>query len=187
MKNLREALALALVLIFSISAVSQNIELPDAPSAKLVDVDGLLRVDNDFNPEDGNEQFLAQETVEGTTASQVNMGTLSLNLNATNATPGFHTLYAKITGGDRTRYLYAPETLKVFSSFEPPGLAIMAGAGNEPRIDVAGVPGQSVVLQSSIDFQNWLPLATNWLGSNIWSYFDTQPTADRRFYRAILQ
>jgi hypothetical protein len=144
-------------------------------------------LDDDFNPNDGNEQFLAQETVAGTTASQVNMGTLSLNLNATNATPGFHTLYAKITGGDRTRYLYAPETLKVFSSFEPPGLAITIEAGTGPRVDVAGVPGQSVVLQSSTNFQNWQPLATNWLGSNIWSYFDTQPPVDRRFYRAILQ
>jgi hypothetical protein len=43
------------------------------------------------------------------------------------------------------------------------------------------------VLQSSIDFQNWQSRATNWLGTNIWSYFDIQSAGDRRFYRAILQ
>lgn len=142
-------------------------------------------LDDDFNPYNGNEMIVQQAAVQGT--DQVGRGTVTIPFNATNATPGLHAIYASITDGSHTRYLYAPEILTVFSSLDPPSLAISGGAGVQPRIDVAGVPGQRIVLQGSIDFQTWQPLATNWLATNVWSYFDPQPPGARKFYRATLQ
>ena len=53
------------------------------------------------------------ESLPGTGASYVSHQTLTLGLTAMNAPVGNHFLYAKITGGGQTRYLYAPEILTV--------------------------------------------------------------------------
>lgn len=70
-------------------------------------------LDDDFNPLNGNSRLLGQISVPGTGAFSVNYQTLSLGLNATNAPVGNHALYAKISGGGKTRYLYSPEILTV--------------------------------------------------------------------------
>jgi len=70
-------------------------------------------LDDDFNPLNGNSRLLQQVSVPGSGASFVNFQTVTLGLNATNAPVGPHAIYAKITGGARTRYLYAPEILTV--------------------------------------------------------------------------
>ena len=75
----------------------------------------------------------------------------------------------------------------MFSSVEPPLLAVAAGDGVAPRLDVIGRAGQRVVLEDTVDFLNWSPLSTNWLTGEIWSYFDARGMSDRRFYRARLQ
>ena len=146
-----------------------------------------IYLDDDFNPYNGNERLVRQVTASGTTANQISFGTISFNLNATNAMPGVHSVYAKVTGGGRTRYLYAPELLTVVSSFQPPRLDIAPANGSQVRVDVTGIPGQRFVLQSSLDFQSWQPVLTNWLATNRWSYFDNQSPGSRRFYRAALQ
>jgi len=85
-----------------------------------------------------------------------------------------------------TRYLYAPQMLTVFSSFDPPRLAIAREPGGPFQVRVAGVAGQRFVLQSSPDFASWQSLATNWLATNGWSYLDSQAGGrDGTFYRAI--
>ena len=144
-------------------------------------------IDDDFNPHNGNERVLLEGSTPGLGTNQVRAGTVNINIDATNSRPGYHVLFAKISDGSYTRYLYAPEILTVFSSFDPPRLAILGGAGVQPRVDVTGIPGQRVVLQCSIDFQNWQPLATNWLATNVWRYSDSQPMVVRKFYRAMLQ
>ncbi|MCI0748593.1 MAG: hypothetical protein L0Y58_24555 [Verrucomicrobia subdivision 3 bacterium] len=73
-------------------------------------------LDEDFNPLNGNRRLLQQIAVPGTEASFVNNQTLNLGLNPTNAPLGNYALYAEITGGGRTRYLYAPEILSVIPS-----------------------------------------------------------------------
>jgi len=143
-------------------------------------------LDDDFNPLNGNEQLVRESTASGTTSNNVGFGTVSINVAATNSTPGVHSLYAQITAGGRSRYLYAPELLTIFSSFAPPNLAIARSLASEVRIDVMGIPGQRIVLQSTADFRNWQPLATNWLTANIWTYFDTA-SSRQRFYKAKLQ
>ncbi len=143
-----------------------------------------LYLDDDYNPYNGNERLLRQWTAAGTGTAQVDSGSFGFSIEATNATPGRHPLYARITGGGRTRYLYAPERLTVFSSFEPPRLDI-ARNGSGARVEVLGIPGQRFVFQSSANLRAWQSLSTNWLSTNSWSY--TANPAGPRFYRAFLQ
>jgi hypothetical protein len=75
----------------------------------------------------------------------------------------------------------------VFSSFQPPRLAISRDGASRVRVDVYGIPGQRVVLQSTSDFRSWQTLATNWLVTDKWSYFDTLSSAGRLFYRATVE
>ena len=146
-----------------------------------------IYLDDDYNPWNGNERLVRQLPVSGTTSNNVVFAAASINVASTNAAPGVHSLYAKIDGGGRTRYLYAPELLTVFSSLEAPRLAIARDVTSNIRVDVIGVPGQRIVLQSSIDFQSWQPLATNWLATSTWSYFTITTGTGMRFYRAELQ
>jgi hypothetical protein len=53
------------------------------------------------------------------------------------------------------------------------------------RIGVNGISGQSIVLQSSPDLRNWLPVTTNTLTSGRWTYTNNAP-ANQLFYRAVL-
>ena len=67
-----------------------------------------IYLDNDFNPLNTNQALLKQTNVPGTGAGSVGLGTFSIPLTATNASPGWHSIYAMISGGGQTRYLYVP-------------------------------------------------------------------------------
>jgi hypothetical protein len=96
------------------------------------------------------------------------------------------------------------------TAWEPPGppdypvglqsFCLMPPLGQEPRlaistitgtpwvhVDVMGLPGWTVVLQSSTNLQAWLPMATNITTNAVWIYEENVPAADSRFYRALLQ
>jgi hypothetical protein len=143
-----------------------------------------IHLDEDLNPYNGNDQVMRQIAMEGTGGNQISFGTVALNVAATNSTPGVHAVFAKISGGGRTRYLYAPEMLTVVAAAEPPRLAI-SRSGADVRADVTGAAGQRVVLEGTADFESWTALATNLLGTNVWSYVEGQ--ASHRFYRAVVQ
>jgi hypothetical protein len=87
-------------------------------------------LDDDYNPLNSNGHLLQQITVPGNGAIYVSYQTVSLVLTSANAPAGSHSLYAKIAGGGKTRYLYAPEvltiipTLEVTSSSPSSGVAI---------------------------------------------------------------
>lgn len=145
-----------------------------------------IYVDDDFNPYNANARLVRQLNLSGTGPNQVAITTPSIDINATTTTPGEHPLYARITAADgRSRYLYAPELLTVFSSFDPPSLAI-ARDTNQLRIDILGLPGQRVVLQDTTDFGTWRSLTTNWLTTPRSTFLRT-PSDPKRFYRALLQ
>jgi hypothetical protein len=146
-----------------------------------------IYLDDDYNPWNGNERLVRQLTVSGTTSNNFGFGNVSINVAATNTAPGVHSLYARITDGGHTRYLYAPELLTVLTSFQPPTLAIARLSATQVRVDVNGIPGQRVVLQSSANLPAWQPLATNWLATNRWSYVENSTESGRRFFRASLQ
>ena len=74
-----------------------------------------IYLDDDLNPINTNQTLLRQITVPGNGASSISFSTTNLTLFASNAAPGYHTVLAKITGGGRTRYLYAPELVQVIS------------------------------------------------------------------------
>ena len=146
-----------------------------------------IYLDDDYNPWNGNERLVRQLPVSGTTSNNVAFAAASVNVAATNTAPGVHSLYARIDGGGRARYLYASELLTVFSSLEAPRLAIGRDATSTIRVDVIGVPGQRIVLQSTTDFQSWQPFATNWLATSTWSYFTNAAGTGMQFYRAELR
>jgi hypothetical protein len=98
-----------------------------------------------------------------------------------------HALFAKITAGGKSRYLYAPELVQVVVAPQPPVLDIAKLNATQYQIGVNGLAGQIIVLQNSTNLQTWLPLATNTLTNNRWVYTNTPPVnSSRQFYRAVL-
>lgn len=146
-----------------------------------------IYLDDDFNPWNGNERLVREAAAAGTTSSEVGFGTVGFGVPTANVAPGVHPVYAKITGGGRTRYLYAPELLSIVSSMEAPALAVARTADSRVRVDVRGIPGQRLVLQATSDFKTWQPLATNWLTTTDWINFDNPAGRTQRSYRAELR
>ncbi len=147
-----------------------------------------LFLDDDFNPSNGNENLLRALPVTGTTANQIGSGPLTFTVDATNAAPGYHSLFGKITALGRTRYLYAPQILTVMSSFAPPRLELLSPPGTAGLpVTIDGLAGQRLVLQSSSDLLAWQSIATNWLTQSRWTYLDPPPFQPRKFYRAAVR
>lgn len=137
--------------------------------------------DADRNPYNGNETPLRQIILGGTTALQVG----SNNVVLVPPSPGQYAVYAEIKGNGRTRYLYAPEVLTVTPNLQPPALQLIEQTADLTQVDVFGVPGQQIVIQSTMDLISWQSIATNSLSSNRWTYVDSPGSA--KFYRALLR
>lgn len=146
-----------------------------------------IYLDDDLNPLNTNQTLIEQIPLPGTAASFVGIGATNLTLVASNATPGLYAVLARITGGGRARYLYAPEWVRVISSRQPPALDIAKVDSTQYRIGVNGLPGQTVILQFSTNLQTWSVLATNTLAMNRWEYVDV-PSGEpgTRYYRGVL-
>lgn len=145
-----------------------------------------IYLDDDFNPWNGNEQLVQQMNVAGTTSSNVGFAGVDIHVAAANSTPGIHAVFAQITHDEHTRYLYAPELLTVFSSFQPPTLELVRASASQMRLDVNGLPGQRVVLQTTADLMTWKSIATNWLTTTRWSIVPDPQNEGRQFFRAAL-
>jgi hypothetical protein len=112
----------------------------------------------------------------------------SLGLPTTNVAPGVYAVYAKISDGLRTRYLYTPELVQIVSPLQPPILAILKLNSTQFRVSVNGVSGQTIALQNSADLHVWVPFVTNKLTGTNWTYTNNvPPNSARQFYRAVLQ
>lgn len=142
--------------------------------------------DQDLNPYNSNSVPVLSVNPPVTGAGSVFFYS-SLGLTTTNVAPGVYSIYAKISDGKHTRYLYAPELVTVVSNRQPPILEISRLSGTQIRVSVNGVSGQTIALQSSTDLQDWVPMATNTLATSIWNYTNNAPSIDgRQFYRALL-
>jgi len=147
-----------------------------------------IYLDDDLNLLNTNQTVIGQTVLPGTGASFVGIAATNLVLSPSNATPGWHAVLATISGGGRTRYLYAPEWVQVVPSRQPPVLDIERVNSTQYRIGVNGLPGQTVVLQGSTNLQTWSDLATNTLAVNRWVFTNAPPgEAGTRFYRAVLR
>lgn len=96
-------------------------------------------------------------------------------------TPGYaytdHTLFD--LGLDNPRLMTASQP--------PPTLDIPQPGQTGFSIAVNGLPGQTIVIQSSPNLQDWLPMATNTLATAIWDFTDSQTNGvGSRYYRAAL-
>ncbi|MFO1475220.1 MAG: hypothetical protein U1F98_01040 [Verrucomicrobiota bacterium] len=147
-----------------------------------------LCLDDDLNPINTNQTVVAQFDVAGTGASTyASFLTTNVLLAASNSAPGSHVFFAKITANGKTRYTYASQPVQVLSSRQPPVLDIAMPTPAQAIVGVTGLAGQTVVIQTSADLLSWLPVATNVLAADRWSYTNTVPASTgSRFYRGIL-
>jgi hypothetical protein len=141
--------------------------------------------DQDLNPYNSNSTFTAQSWLPNTGVNFVYADTADLA--TSNMPPGIYAICGKISDGAHTRYLYAPELVQIVPSQEPPVLSILKLADTQFVVGIDGVAGQTVILQTSADLQNWLPLATNTMTTGSWIYTnDVPPVFSQQFYRAVL-
>ncbi len=144
-------------------------------------------LDEDLNPFNGNSRLLLEGNATSTGSDSIRIPTVELPVTAQNATVGWHAVYAKITGGGRTRYLYAPEYVQVIPSFDPPDVDITSVTAGGAQVRVSGQAGQVVVLETSGDLVSWQPFVTNRLESAQWTVTDSKATiAPARYYRSRL-
>jgi len=141
--------------------------------------------DRDFNTLGSNSLFTSRYRLTNTGIGSVFIG--NVGLSTSNTPPGTYALYGKISDGSHTRYLYAPELVQVIGSRQAPLLSIASVNANQLLVSVSGVSGQTLILESSSDLKNWVPVTTNTLSSNPWVYRNNSPGAPAwEFYRAVL-
>jgi len=142
-------------------------------------------LDRDLNPLNTNQTLLRQISVPGSGTNAVDFGSVMLPLAASNAPPGAYWLYATISGGGTSRWLYAPESVQVVSPPQPV-MAIGRSGAAQVSIAINGSTNQTVVLQRSTDLVNWQPIATNLLTTNAWIYTNTTSGTNQLYFRTVI-
>jgi len=141
-------------------------------------------LDQDFNPYNTNSMAVLTLQPPATGAGSVNYYA-SLAFSTTNVAPGTYAIYAKISDGRHTRYLYTPQLVQITPTLQPPNLTIANTGNNHLNVGINGVAGQKIILQSSTDLKTWTAIATNTLTTSNWIYPDSSPT-NRHYFRAML-
>ena len=145
-----------------------------------------IYLDADFNPLNSNQTLLCEIAVPGNGVSSVSYSTTNVLLAASNAAPGMHRFFARITADGRSRVLYAPELVQITAPQPPPALTIAQLGPTQFRIVVNGAVGQTLVLEHSTNLADWQRLATNVLTGNQWFYTNSAPiSAVPGYFRAL--
>ena len=145
-----------------------------------------IYLDDDFNPFNGNSHQVQQVNVAGTGTAGTSISywdsfsPLVAPLNESNAPAGFHSVYASISGGGRTRYLYAPEIIQILSA--PPPILLSTLSGTNIVISWS-TNSTGFTLQSTTNFASWISNPPPPVVSG-GSYVVTNPVAGGvKFYR----
>jgi len=142
-------------------------------------------LDSDFNPYNTNSAIIAEIALQTTGAKGVYY--YEANLPTTNVLPGTYSVYARISDGLHTRYLYAPQIVSIFPSLQPPVLQLSQLNITNWLVVVNGVAGQSMTLQYSGNLQNWFTLSMIFSSTGTWNYTNDVPSwIPTLFYRAYL-
>lgn len=144
-----------------------------------------IYLDADLNPLNTNQTLLCEIPVPGNGVSFVSFSTTNILLAASNAAPGSYRFFARIAGGGRSRFLYAPEPVQVTAPQAPPTLAITQLGVSQLRIIVNGASGQTLVLEHAADLRNWQSLATNVLTGSQWFYTNNAVAPLSDYFRAL--
>ena len=144
-------------------------------------------LDSDFNPYNGNEIMVADQTLPKTGTLVVSLATVTGTPNAALVAPGSYAVSARVSDGALARDLYAPELLTVTPSQQPPSIDSMMRTGGVMHFTVHGLPGQQVTVEASIDLASWTPLQTHVFTGTVWEFADADAGSfASRFYRARL-
>ena len=152
-------------------------------------IDLRVFLDADFNPYNGNEIEVDQETLSKTGPTIVSLDMLNATVSAADVAPGTYAVCAQVNDVVRTRYLYAPQLLVVTPSLQPPLIdgASLALDGGVMHFNVYGFPGQEVNVMESSDLVNWFTLQTHTFTGTVWEFVDADAgNFTKRFYRAVL-
>lgn len=126
-----------------------------------------LFADEDLNPLNGNEHLVKSGTASGTTASQIGGGAIDFTWDPKGTKPGRYSLLLKLTAGQSTRFLYAPEVVEVLPT-NPVRLEVRLASTSSLIVRTEGAVGQTVVLEASARLGDWAPIATNTLTAQSW-------------------
>ena len=113
---------------------------------------------------------------------------ISVSWNATNAPVGAHALFVKLSANGNSRYLYAPEFIRILAP-PPPTVHIRSHSPGSVMIGIEGQTGQTMVLEQSTNLTVWLPVITNTLTAARWEIPHAADAADgsQKFFRAFRQ
>lgn len=143
-------------------------------------------LDSDLNPYNSNRPPVLQLQPPGTGTSNVYFYS-NLSVPTTNVPPGSYWIFARITDGLRSRYLYTPQKVTLLAPQQSPTLDIAKLNSTQFQIGVTGLPNQTIIIQASPDLQSWTPLVTNILAANRWLYTNTtSQNTMKQFYRAVV-
>jgi len=141
-------------------------------------------LDEDLNPYSSNETWLQTVRLNATGTSMLGNVTTAIS-GSGKVRPDFYAIGAAITDGIRTRYLYAPEFVRVKPSSQPPQMTLASRGAGVMEVRVAGGIGQKVLIEASADLVNWIPVETNTLSNPTWNYMNSvRPSEKMRIFRA---
>jgi hypothetical protein len=156
-------------------------------SNQSVSVDLRLFLDADLNPFDTNEIRVLQTTLAGTGTNSIALTNGSFAPDPALVGPGSYRVFARITDGGHSRFLYAPGSLTLTASILPPRLVALGLSNGVFQLLVNGYIGQQVVVDASPDLVTWTPIATNTLATGSVEISDAHAAGlQQRFYRAVL-
>ena len=104
--------------------------------------------------------------------------------------PGTYAIGARISDGQRTRYLFTGETIVIAPSQQAPAIdaaTLARTTDGSVHFNVLGRTGQMVAILSTTDFAEWNPIATHTFSGTNWTFVDMNAgTFTQRFYKAVL-